>query len=413
MQRLSTLCRENLEQIGTSFAAWLFPPDTIVHDSPEYRRYFNALYLISKVPADVLGSGYGLFAALVAADQSNPFAIWESTINRALALMKVEGEFKAAADVLTDHLIDVRDLHGFGYAHMSATTHWYISQSSCNLRDRDATIKHAEQALSLTCQIGDHPNYADRYLKWLWNAHRYFGESQPAGEYAARLGQRLTTSGNAAEGLFYRRQADLLAVGEPLTRVTLRDGRHVYELGDMPDADGVVLRGNVERNRMSLLATSQHMECARIAMTDRRFDEGFAAFRQAADTDPHDPSPHFEVGKWSILCSGFAEAVDALATCERLAPGWPDCRRALWLAERWLVGDLDPTDIDLLTKPWMTSTDAEDRLTRIEQLVKRYPGWALSHLYEAEQLRSMGRSDESVRACQRGLNGVGAAETRA
>ena len=114
MMRLAILCRENAKPLLDAFPFWLTPPESIPSGSPEYHKYLNALYVISKFNADSLGVG-GLFAMLVAAEQTNPFAAWEAKINQALDLNR-ELEWEAAACMLSDHLIDVRELHGFGFS---------------------------------------------------------------------------------------------------------------------------------------------------------------------------------------------------------------------------------------------------------------------------------------------------------
>ena len=53
-------------------------------------------------------------------------------------------------------------------------------------------------------EIGDHPKYIHRYLRWLWQTHRYFGESADAAKYARQLSDLMSNSGSDAEAILYR-----------------------------------------------------------------------------------------------------------------------------------------------------------------------------------------------------------------
>ena len=172
-----------------------------------YHRYLNDLYVISKSMADQFGCTQA-FHDLVAEDQSNPFAKWERKIEQGQALIR-EDHCLEAARLLSDYLIDVRDLDGYGYRHLAATTHWYISQAHGKIGRRNDAVAHAEQALFITQKINDHSRYLHRYLEYLLKLHRLFGENGLAAEYAEKLVEFFATR-EPSEADRYRKEGRML-----------------------------------------------------------------------------------------------------------------------------------------------------------------------------------------------------------
>jgi len=151
------LCKANSQLFQKSFESWLRHAEDLTSDGEQYHSYLNGLYIIAKTMSDSVGEGR-LFETLVHAGEDNAFARWERKLEQA---QELTGELRLdeAASLLSDHLIDVRHLPGFGYRHMMATTHWYISQVHFNARRRDDAVAHCEQSLAITQEIHDHPRY--------------------------------------------------------------------------------------------------------------------------------------------------------------------------------------------------------------------------------------------------------------
>src|SRR5688500_10543451 len=140
-----TLCKTHAPQIVECFPDWLRVAEQQGAGTPEYHSFLNKLYLISKILADNYGNGEA-FAALVREGEMNTFAQWERKIEQSVELTR-ELRLHEASSLLTDYLIDVRELNDFGYRHMAATTHWYISQAHLHDRREQYAIAHGQRSL--------------------------------------------------------------------------------------------------------------------------------------------------------------------------------------------------------------------------------------------------------------------------
>lgn len=391
---LTNVFRENAKKIFAAYAAWLTSGNLFARTPQENDQFWNCMYVIAKFADHNVVGSQGLFKQLVAQGQDNPFSRWERKIDQALQLIR-ELDFEQAAKVLSDHLIDQRERSSFGYSHMSATTHWYLSQCYHNLRRRDEAVGHAERALAVTTQIGDHPSYLFRYLRHLWQVHRYFGEALSAAVYARRLCEFLSQSKGgeelAAQILYFRRQAELLEQlgGEPLTRVVGWIGRQCYEFEDVQLRQGKEAQVNltVERNRCELIPSRLLMARSREVFQQQQNEtEALALLRQAAEADPHSPDPHQNMGRLLLTTERYTEAVEAFEKCEELAPGWPQCRRELWLAQRLAAGACGPEVMSVWHEAVEARNRAEAGLARMTELVEQNPGWGFLHLLLGNRL---------------------------
>jgi tetratricopeptide (TPR) repeat protein len=103
----------------------------------------------------------------------------------------------------------------------------------------------------------------------------------------------------------------------------LDDGRQL-ELDQIAGVAGR-LRFVFERDRVSLRTSTELGRRGGEASTAGRLDEALALFRAAAAADPHDPQPRYEEGVTLLAMRRYAEAADAYAATEALAPGWFHC----------------------------------------------------------------------------------------
>lgn len=399
--RLVSLLRDNADAVMEAFEDWLVPPPQVQPGSAEYHRYMNALYVISKTMSDCLGRG-GLFQLLVRPTQDNSFAQWERRLEAGQRLVQ-QLRCGEAASLLSDHLIDVRDLPGFGYRHMVATTHWYISQAHLHARRRNDAVAHGRRALDTTLRIEDHVKYLIRYLKHLSEIHRYFGEAAPAADYLeslARLYEQLALDAHAVSS---RSQAAIVRAGEPLTRVVAVVADVDYEMADVPAGPSGQIELQLRRNRISLLPALNLTGEAWQKAAAGSHEEALCLLNAATAGDPWAPEPLMGRARVQMALGDYAEAAASYGQAEELAPGWPGSRSGQWLAEQLAAGNLDPAVLQWLHDSTDSETAPTDRLKRVRRALEQEPNLPLLHVLSCSLLREVNQLPEVEPCCRQGL----------
>jgi hypothetical protein len=119
-RRLEGLCRANSEAIRAHFPGWQKVPEEIRDHPPTVDQYVSGLVAIAQIFAESLGH-QDLMQRLVGSPQNNPLVRWQDTLDRARRSMN-EFRYAEALDVLSDLLIDTRELRGSGadrYRHIT------------------------------------------------------------------------------------------------------------------------------------------------------------------------------------------------------------------------------------------------------------------------------------------------------
>jgi tetratricopeptide (TPR) repeat protein len=399
--RLMSLLSENAALVMEAFQGWVTPPPQLPPDSAEYHRYINALYIISKTMSDCLGHT-GLFLCLVYPAVDNPLARWERVLEAGQRLVYMLRADEAVS-VLSNLLIDVRGLQGFAYQHMTATTHWYISQAHLHRRRRDDAVAHGLRALETTIRIQDHLKYWCRYWDHLFDIHRYFGDAGAAADCQDSLAELYDHLGARSKAAAARGRAAVVRRGEPLTRAVAVVNDVEFELDDIPPdlLDPPKLIG--QRNRISLLPA---LELTREARTKQRAGEHEEALRllgAAAASDHYAPEPHMALASILMAQEDYTGAARAYAHADQLAPGWPGSRHGQWLALQLAAGRFDP-----IVRKWLRDCNTDDlepavRLERVRQALQREPKLPMLHVLLYQTLREMGQMSELETCCRRGL----------
>jgi tetratricopeptide (TPR) repeat protein len=356
-QRLISLCRANRETITRVFSVWQTVPDHIRADPSRTQRYAGGLIAVVETFARDLGD-HGLLQALTGSESSDPPLGWE--ILRGAGALMARMEYGKAAQILSDLLIDLRDLKdrgpdelraftsdqpiemrdlkGLGSDDLLSFTYGSLGECLFHRGEPDRAIAPLQKALEPgTCQPGA-DGIVRYYLQLLYEVHRYLGQSGSAADRAEQLAQALDNLGCRDEASRFRKQARIVRAGEPLNRVVAIHDDRRYELDELPE----VLDGRVEfafeRNRISLRPAEVLVARGERLGASRRWEEALAAFRRAAESDRFDPRPHYLSGLTLLFLKHYAEAVACFETTEALAPGWFHCRADCWLAQQLALG---------------------------------------------------------------------------
>jgi tetratricopeptide (TPR) repeat protein len=396
------LCKANANLVHGSFKKWLDHAADLTLDPVRYHRYLNGLYMISKTMSDSVQQGRLFFDVLVHRRESNSFALWERELEQAQKLV-AELRLNEAASLLSDHLIDVRRLPGFGYRHMIATTHWYISQAHFNARRRDDAMAHAERSLAITRDIGDHPRYERRYLRHLMEVHQYFGEAEKAANWSERLADFFDHFSETPNARWHRSLAKVMRAGEPLVRVIVETDDGLYELDDLPAFFGEFSLRPI-RNRRALLPSFVLIKRARESAAKEQYDEAVEATKQAAESDPFDPDPPHTMGDLLLASGDHAEAAEAFEKAEQLAPRLTNSETKLWLIKQIRDGQYDEDVFRTLWPLWVESLEPYELLKQAQRALRRHPKLALLHREHGEALRAMGRMREAAESFHKGLD---------
>lgn len=407
---LAELCVAHADAISRHFACWSQPSPGDRTDSDAWETRIGGLYAVAKVFANHL-SNADLLRGLLNAGEPSELALWERKLTEAMQLMR-SCQFAEATAILSDQLIDTRKLTGHGHLHLSATTHWYLSQVQWMSQNRNEAIGHAERSLQITRRINDDPKYISRYLQHLYQVHHYFGEAADAAKYADAAGEFLAAS-EPERTRYYRSQSKLLrGPGEPLTRVVVWIGQARYELDELPSLNDVQMNLVIERNRQGWQVTDLLVQQGQVARNEDRFDDALGLFRQAHAIDPYDPVPMLNQAFLFAYAERYVESIECFEEVERLSPGWNSSRTGLWLVQRLLGGEYPH---ELLSQAMaIGSLNAADpeTLEVIHQAIKRYPNLSLFRLEEARCRRVACQTAELEAALRRGREGEGDVDVR-
>src|SRR5207245_8353963 len=119
-----------------------------------------------------------------------------------------------------------------------------------------------------------------------------------------------------------------------------------------------------------------------------KFDEALALFRHARKVDPHDPEPIMHEGFLLASAERTIEAAERFEEVDRIAPGWPASRTALWMTNKALAGAYPPEVLLLATGVGRPGDKPDEHLAAVRQLIVRFPPLAILRLDEGQLLRA-------------------------
>jgi tetratricopeptide (TPR) repeat protein len=399
-RRLEKFCRANRQAVLDNFAVWRKPPDALQGDKAGMQRYIHGLVSVAELFASRLGAPE-LFQRLTGAGQDNPLVRWQEQLARARKLM-AELAYAEARDLLTDVLIDVRQLKGTGVDAYLPVTQGLLGECYVQTREAEKGLPHLEQALSLCKEHGDSAGILT-YLNNLYEAHRYLGRAKSAADYARRLAEALENEGRGAEAIRYHRQEQIVRAGEPLNRVLAVVDGTTREVDEVDEVQGKRIQFIFQRNRPTLRPAVELARRGEEQGRQGRNDEALVLFRDAGRADPFDPHARFLAG-FSLLHLGRpAEAVECFQAAEELAPAWFQCRTDLWLAQQMAVGKLGQETFLALAALQDGPQSPEENVRLADMVLARTPALAPAHLLRGKNLARLGRDEEARSAYQAGL----------
>jgi tetratricopeptide (TPR) repeat protein len=399
-RRLERLCRANRSAVAEHFPTWQKVPPGLRDDPQALHRYMQGLVAVAQTFADRLGSPEFL-QRLMGSPQDNPLLRWQEGLRRSEALM-AELRYGEARQLLSELLIDARGLRGSGVDTYLPITLGRLGECYFQARETEKAIGPMEQALDLCLRQGDAAGVA-AYLGNLYEAHRYLEQAAPAAAYAGRLADVLDQQGRAEEARRYRRQSEIVRAGEPLNRVVaVIEGRR-YELDEVGPLANQRVQFVFERNRITLRPATAATERGEQLGSAGRYDEALEAFRAAAQADPFDPHGRYQEGLTLLHLERYAEAVEAYAATEELAPGWFHCRSNRWLAQQLALGNLGQETFLALHVLEDAELPPKEKAKLAAQALSRTPRLAPLHLLQGKSLSRLGRSDEAQAAYRQGL----------
>jgi tetratricopeptide (TPR) repeat protein len=399
-KKLERLCRKNRQTVVDSFPGWQQPPETVRNDPVAMQSYAQAIIALAQVFAVRLACP-DLLDRLIGTEESNPLLKWQKHLGQAKDLM-AELRYADARDLLTNLLIDVRDLKGSGTDKYLPITHGYLGECYFQTRDAEKAVPHFEVALRLCEQIGDKPGVI-AYLGNLYEVHRYLGWSEVAAGYAERLAAPLEEQGRTAEAARYRKQAGIVRTGEPRNRVVaVVDGLR-YEIDEVGVVEGKRIEFVFERNRITLRPAADLAGKGDELGRQGRYEEALELFRDAARADPFDPHARYLEGYTLLHLQRYPQAVESYEATEELAPGWFHCRSNLWLAQQLALGNLGhDTGVAILVLE-DSPFPAGEKISLAEQILSRAPSLAPAHLLLGKCLAQTGRKADAQSAFRQGL----------
>ena len=399
--KAEAVCRAERDAIAAAFPGWCKVPDELRGDPDALRRYASCLITTARLFEERLGDRSLIEQLRGGAGGDNPLDAWQRELAAAREEMTALRYAEAAARV--SRLLDAtRELAGSGADQLRPITLGFLGECAFQRGDAAGALAPLEQALELCDAAGDNEGVI-AYLGNLYEVHRYLGHGAEAADYAEQLAVGSAQLGRAADAARYRTKAALARAGEPRNRinVVLDDGRQL-ELDQIAGIAGR-LRFVFERDRVSLRTATELGRRGGEAGTAGRLDEALALFRAAAAADPHDPQPRYEAGVTLLALRRYAEAADAYAAAEALAPGWFHCRADLWLARELAAGRQGHATFEALRELEDGHAEPAAKLALADATLAAAPRVAALHYHRGRALEELGRGDDAFAAFGAGL----------
>lgn len=395
-EKAEAVCRAQRDAISEAFPGWCKVPSELRGDPEALRHYASCLIATARLFEERLGDGSLIEQLRRGAGDGNPLEAWQRELVAAREEMAAL-RYEEAAARLGRLLEATRELIGSGAEQLRPITLGFLGECAFQRGDAAGALAPLEQALEMCDAAGDNEGVI-AYLGNLYEVHRYLGRGAEAAEYAEQLAVGFEQLGRANDAARYRTKAALARAGEPRNRinVVLDDGRQL-ELDQLAGLDGR-LRFVFERDRVSLRAATELGARGGEAGAAGRHDEALALFRAAAAADPHDPQPRYEEGLTLLLMRRYAEAVEAYAATEALAPGWFHCRADLWLARELAAGRLEHATFEALRMLEDGGVEPAAKLELADAALAAAPRVAALHYHRGRVLEELGRGDDAFAA---------------
>ena len=404
--RLQYLFNHYTAQIKRDCMTWTKCPDEIAHDRAALERYIHALGWLCEVLKS--NGDSRLYDALVGSADDNPLLRWDRVLDDANAAAESAeaDEFDRAIARLEDMLIETRQLSGPGMEQYVPITHGRLGILAFGRGRVELARGHFETALRLCRDYKDDAGVR-AYLNSLYEVHRYLGDAARAAEYADESAAAHENAGEKETAARLRRQASIVRAGEPLVRVKLSIDGRPHEVDDVATLQitHAGVQFHFERNRLDLTLAKNLAARGQRLGSSARHAEALADFRAAAAIDPFAPQPHYDGGFSLMHLERYSDAADEYETCDRLAPGWFNCRSDGFLAREFARGRWShPVFVALTLEDAGPQVLApNEKLGIATRAAEMAPDLARVHLLRGRTLESMNRTGDAMTAYRDGL----------
>ncbi|MCC6555544.1 MAG: tetratricopeptide repeat protein [Polyangiaceae bacterium] len=397
---LDVIAERHEATILEHFAAWKKVPEAVRRDPAAMQRYAGGLIGIAQRFAR--RGNPALLQALIGPPGENPIERWQQAVQRAGGLM-ADLAFDEAAELLAGEAERARRLSGGDSARMLSITLGRLAECHFSAGRAGGALPLYAEALDMCRAAGDAEGVT-AYLGGLFEVHRYLGRAAEAADAAAELSGALERAGAPALARRYRKLAGIVRRGEPLNRVLVEQDGVLWELDELGAlAPAGKLRFVFCRNRISPARADGLVERGRALGAAGRYEEALAAFREAAEVDPHAPHPHHEEAVTLLHLERAAEAVACYDRVEALAPGWYHVRSERWLAAE-IAADRIPQSVFMALRALEDGDlPPEEKVRLARRTLHAAPGLPALYLHLGAQLAALGRDDDARTALADGI----------
>ncbi len=397
-KRFDALCRANPQSISSHFAEWRTVPEDIRNDGKSVQRYAGTLMAVATYFRDRLQQPE-LMNDLIGTEESNPLLYWQ---NHSPAVAKLQSSFRfEEAEALLTKILN-RLQTGTGHVtSIRAMTLGNLGTCRFELRDADSAVVYFRQALAI-CEQESDTEGIQAYLGNLFQAHRYRNDPEAASESALKL-SGFFSAGDPQLSTWYARQAEIVRGGEPLSRVIATIGGRNYELNMLPAETEGSVKFLLYRNRLPLKLSTELTRRGDELFLQSLLEPALEFYRQAAQSDPPDPQPHYQRAFALMMSARYADAIEACHVTEELAPGWFHCREMLWMAQQLLIGKFDHEVLVTTGIVDDFNQPPKQNLNALVKVMKSFPGVASLHLRHGQTLTALDRRSEAAAAFRQGL----------
>jgi tetratricopeptide (TPR) repeat protein len=347
------LVDQNRLEISDSFHDWRVAPEAIRSDPKALDLLVAVLMAIAR---EFQSRGDSkLIAMLQGNEDENPFAKWESALDRTKSLLSA-GQYEEAIVLLLQILHESENLHGGGaVVRYLSITHGMLGQAYAQVGDLDRATEFLLKA-KVACEANDD-----------------------------------------AEGLeIYTRQLGLLR-SEPKVVYRLRGETMLAEPNSKEDAD--IQIEVVRANAIPEAAVRLHVE-GRAMGSAGRYGESVSLFHQAAEIAPGWAYPWYDCAYSLLLMGDTRSALVDYKRVDALEPaGFFNSKTAIWTLERENVGDFPAGTYAafVLMESWEPSRRQEALNKMVVEIPSFAPAWkAKAFLSDS--------ADENMACCEMALS---------
>jgi tetratricopeptide (TPR) repeat protein len=404
--RLQYLFNHYTPQIKRDCMSWTKCPDERAQDRKALEQYINALGWLCEVMKS--NGDSRLYDALVGGEADNPLLRWDRVLEDANAATESADadDFDRAITSLEDMLIETRQLTGPGMEQYVPITHGRLGILTFGRGRVELARGHFETALRLCREYKDDAGVR-AYLNSLYEVNRYLGDASRAAEYADESANAHENAGDKETAARLRRQASIVRAGEPLLRVKLSIDGRPHEVDDVATLQitNAGVQFHFERNRLDLTLAKNLAARGQQLGSAGKHAEALAEFRAASAIDAFAPQPHYDGGFSLMHLERYSDAAQEYETCERLAPGWFNCRGDGFLAREFARGRWPHAAFVAITLedagPQVLAP--KEKLAIATRAAELAPDLARVHLLRGRTLESMNRKADATVAYRAGL----------